>query len=82
MMALELVVAKYGKTHCLLASKVDARTLTFGSQAAIKAEIDATLSLAAECAGFIFAVGNLIPSNISVENAVYYFDHLKRRWQR
>ena len=82
MMALELVVAKYGKTHCLLASKVDARTLTFGSQAAIKAEIDATLSLAAECAGFIFAVGNHIPSNISVENAVYYFDHLKRRWQR
>ncbi|MBM3187897.1 MAG: hypothetical protein FJZ90_04145 [Chloroflexi bacterium] len=82
MMALEPVVAKYGQSHCLIASKVDARTLTFGSKAAIQAEIDATLPLARQCKGFMFAVGNHIPSNIPVESALFYFDYLKRHWER
>ena len=82
MMALEPVVEKYGESHCLIASKVDARTLTFGSRAQIQAEIDATLPLAARCKGFIFAVGNHIPSNVPVENALFYMDYLKRHWWR
>jgi hypothetical protein len=82
MMALEPVVAKYGQTHCLLASKVDARTLTFGSRAQIEAEIDATLALARDCKGFIFAVGNHIPSNVPVESAIWYFDYLRDHWAR
>ncbi len=82
MMALEPVVAKYGQTHCIIASKVDARTLTFGNRAQIQAEIDATLSLAAQCKGFIFAVGNHIPSNVPVENALFYYDYLRQHWAR
>ena len=82
MMPLEPVVAKYGQTHCLIASKVDARTLTFGTEAQIQAEIDATLPAALECAGFMFAVGNHIPSNIPVANATFYFDYLRRHWAR
>jgi uroporphyrinogen-III decarboxylase len=82
MMALEPVVQKYGQSHCLLASKVDARTLTFGTQAQIQAEIDATLQLAPACKGLIFAVGNHIPSNVPVENALFYFDYLRSHWQR
>jgi hypothetical protein len=82
MMALEPVVAQYGRTHCLLASKVDARTLSFGSKAQIKAEIDATLPLARRCAGFIFAVGNHLPVNIPVENALFYYDYLRQQWGR
>ncbi len=82
MTALDPVVASYGKTHCLLASKVDARTLSFGRPAQIQAEIDATLRLAGDCAGFIFAVGNHIPSNVPVENALFYYDYLRQHWSR
>lgn len=78
----EPIVAKYGKTHAIIGSKVDCRTLTFGDQAAIQAEIDATLALAKQCPGFMFAVGNHLPSNIPVENALFYFDYLKRHWDR
>ena len=82
MMALEPVVAKYGGSHCLVASKVDARTLTFGTKAQIRAEIDATLSLASSCKGLILAVGNHIPSNVPIENARFYFDYLSTHWSR
>jgi hypothetical protein len=30
----------------------------------------------------MFAVGNHIPSNVPVENALFYFDYLRRHWQR
>ena len=82
MMALEPIVAKYGQTHCIISSKVDARTLTFGSKAQIQAEIDATLALASDCPGFMVAVGNHIPSNIPVESAQFYFQYLHHHWHR
>jgi hypothetical protein len=82
MMALEPVVAKYGQTHCIIASKVDARTLTFGSRGQIQAEIDATLPLAMQCPGFMFAVGNHIPSNVPVDSARFYQDYLSKHWYR
>lgn len=82
MMPLEPVVERYGKTHCLLASKVDARTLTFGSREQIRREIDETLALARDCAGFIFAVGNHIPSNVPMDNALYYMEYLRAHWGR
>lgn len=59
--SLDVVVEKYGKTHVIVGSKVDCRTLTFGAKDGIKAEVDATLKLARQCPGFIFAVGNHIP---------------------
>jgi len=80
--ALEPVVAKYGQTHGIIASKVDARTLTFGSTAQIAAEVDATLALARQCKGFMFAVGNHIPSNVPVDKALFYIDYLRQRWAR
>ena len=48
----------------------------------IQAEIDATLRLAPACKGLIFAVGNHIPGNVPVENALFYFDYLSSRWWR
>ena len=80
--SLEYVVERYGKTHAILGSKVDCRTLTFGNREAIQAEIDATLALAKRCPGFMFAVGNHIPSNVPVENGLFYFDYLSKNWQR
>lgn len=80
--SLEVVVERYGKTHVIVGSKVDARTLTFGTCEQIQREIDDTLRLAMGCPGFIFAVGNHIPSNVPVDNALYYFDYLSSRWWR
>ena len=79
---LDTVVQRYGRTHVIVGSKVDCRTLTFGTHDDIRREIDATLPLAMECPGFIFAVGNHIPSNVPVDNALFYFDYLSSHWDR
>jgi hypothetical protein len=79
---LEYVVERYGKTKCIISSKVDCRTLTFGTPEQIRHEIDQTLRIAKDCPGFFFAVGNHIPSNVPVDNALYYFDYLYKNWWR
>lgn len=82
MTSLDYVVERYGKTHVIMGSKVDCRTLTFGTPEQIKGEIDETLRIAKDCPGFVFAVGNHIPSNVPVDNALYYFDYLSANWRR
>jgi uroporphyrinogen-III decarboxylase len=82
MVSLDAVVERYGKTHCIVGSKSDCRTLTFGTKDDIRREIDATLELAFECPGFMYAVGNHIPSNVPVDNALYYMDYLRKNWWR
>lgn len=82
MTSVDDIVSKYGQTHVIVGSKVDCRTLTFGTPRQIQAEIDATLALAMKCPGFMFAVGNHIPSNVPVENALFYFEYLRARWKR
>ena len=82
MIPLEDVVKEFGKTHVIVGSAVDARTLTFGSHDDIRREVDTTLELAFDCPGFMFAVGNHIPSNVPVENAILYFEYLRERWAR
>jgi len=80
--SLDHIVERYGRTHVIVGSKVDCRTLTFGSREEIRSQIDATISLTEGCPGFMFAVGNHIPSNVPVENALFYFDYLRKRWRR
>lgn len=82
MTSLEAVVAKYGKSKVIISSKVDCRTLTFSTPADIKREIDATLALAGDCPGFVFAIGNHLPSNVPVSNALYYYEYLSQNWRR
>lgn len=82
MTSLEYVVGKYGQSKVIMSSKVDCRTLTFGTKAEIKHEIDTTLNLAVDCPGFVFAVGNHIPSNVPVDNALYFMDYLRAHWNR
>lgn len=77
----EEVVARCGQTVALFGSKVDARTLTFGTRAQIRAEIDATLALARQCRGLVVAVGNHIPSNVPIENALFYMEYLRQHWR-
>jgi hypothetical protein len=80
--SLDTIVGKFGRTHVIVGSKLDCRTLTFGTRAQIQADVDATLKLARDCPGFMFAVGNHIPSNVPVDNALFYFDYLKKHWAR
>jgi len=82
MVDLDVVVSKFGRTHVIMGSKVDCRTMTFGTPEEIRAQVDATLEVAFDCPGFVFAVGNHIPSNVPVENALFYFDYLSSRWWR
>jgi uroporphyrinogen-III decarboxylase len=82
MTSLEAAVEAFGDTHVIVSSKVDCRTLTFGTQQQIAVEIDASLALAERCNGFVFAVGNHIPSNVPVDNALFYLEYLRERWHR
>ncbi|MDQ1256489.1 MAG: hypothetical protein QG656_1085 [Candidatus Hydrogenedentes bacterium] len=79
---LRYVVQHYGKTHVIVSSQVDCRTLTFGTQDQIRAEVDATIALAHDCPGYFAAVGNHIPSNVPIENALFYMDYLRKHWNR
>lgn len=80
--SLDTVVQNYGQTHVIMGSKLDCRTLTFGTHEEIRAQIDATLPLAMKCPGFFFAVGNHIPSNVPIDNAMFYINYLKQHWNR
>ncbi len=82
MVPLEHVVRDFGRTHVIVGSAVDCRTLTFADTDAIRAQVDATIALARDCPGFIAAVGNHIPSNVPVENALFYFEYLRAHWLR
>ena len=75
-------VEKFGRSHVLVGSQVDCRTLTFGTREQIRAEIDASLTLGLPCPGWIAAVGNHIAPNVPLENALFYFEYLSARWQR
>jgi hypothetical protein len=79
---LDYVVQKYGQSKVIMSSKVDCRTLTFETPREIKYEIDETLKVAKDCPGFVFAIGNHIPSNIPIDNALFYFDYLSQHWKR
>ncbi len=79
---LDAVIERYGQTKIIVGSKVDCRTLTFGNTEDIREEIDATLAVAKACPGFFFAVGNHIPSNVPVDNCLFYFDYLREHWGR
>lgn len=79
---LEYVVRRFGKTHCLIGSKVDCRTMTLGTWEQVKAEMDATFKLARKAPGLIWAVGNHMPPNISDEMCTRYMEYLRANWAR
>jgi uroporphyrinogen-III decarboxylase len=75
------LVARYGQTHALIGN-VDTRALLYGSREEIRAEVARCVDLGRECPGFFLCVGNHIPPNTPVENALYYnevYEELARR---
>ncbi len=77
---LETMADRFGNSHVLVGSAMDCRTLTFGTRDEIRAEIDLTLKTAQKCRGLFIAVGNHIPSNVPLENALFYGNYLRRHW--
>ncbi len=65
------VVEKYGQTHVIIGN-ADTRILLYGSEDDIRAEVERCIHLGRGCPGYFLAVGNHIPPNTPVENALYY----------
>ncbi|MEE8400139.1 MAG: uroporphyrinogen decarboxylase family protein [Desulfobacterales bacterium] len=65
------IAEKYGKTHVLIGN-ADTRVLLSGTKADIQAEVRRCMDIGKQCPGFFMAVGNHIPVNTPVENALYY----------
>jgi len=62
---------KYGKTHGFVGN-ADTRVLLTGSKQDIYSEVKRCMDIGKEYPGFIMAVGNHIPPNTPVDNALYY----------
>lgn len=69
--SLEYVVEKYGQSHVIIGN-ADTRILLSGTKGEIRAEVERCMRLGRDCPGFFMAVGNHIPPNTPVENAIYY----------
>lgn len=67
------VAEKFGKTHSFVGN-ADTRVLLSGSKDEIYAEVKRCMDIGKKCPGFIMAVGNHIPANTPIENALFYND--------
>jgi hypothetical protein len=76
----DMLVGRLGGRCMLAGSKVDCRTLAFGSWEQVRAEVDASLALTRGMPGHMFAVGNHIPANVSDETCRRYMDYLRAHW--
>ena len=70
---MKYIAERYGKTHFFIGN-ADTRILLFGSKDEIKREVERCMAIGKDCPGFFMAVGNHIPPNTPVDNALYYND--------
>jgi hypothetical protein len=68
---MKYIAEKYGKTHAFIGN-ADTRALLSGPKEHIADEVRRCMNIGKKCPGFFMAVGNHIPSNTPVENALYY----------
>jgi hypothetical protein len=75
------VARRYGRTHVFVGN-ADTRILLSGTKPQIRAEVQRCMDIGKRCPGFFMAVGNHIPANTPVANALYYnqvYEELGRR---
>jgi len=75
------IAERYGRTHVFVGN-ADTRILLSGTREEIRAEVQRCMDIGKQCPGYFMAVGNHIPSNTPIENALYYnevYEHLSRR---
>lgn len=70
---MKYIAEKYGKTHVFIGN-ADTRILLGGTKEDIRTEVARCMEIGKKCPGFFMAVGNHIPPNTPVENALYYND--------
>ena len=79
---MKYIAQKYGKTHVFIGN-ADTRILLSGTKKEeIYNEVKRCMDIGKGCPGFFMAVGNHIPANTPVENALYYnevYEKLSRR---
>lgn len=78
---MKYIAERYGKTHIFIGN-ADTRALLNGTREDIYAEVKRCMDIGKGCPGFFMAVGNHIPSNTPIENAIYYndtYEQLSRR---
>ncbi|MCP4166641.1 MAG: hypothetical protein GY759_12220 [Chloroflexi bacterium] len=78
---LDYIVKRYGQTHVIVGN-ADTRVLLWGTKPEIRAEVERCIQLGRDCPGYFLAVGNHIPANTPVENALYYnevYEQLSKR---
>ncbi|MFH1904667.1 MAG: uroporphyrinogen decarboxylase family protein [bacterium] len=68
---MKLFADKYGKTHGFVGN-ADTRILLSGTKEDIYNEVKRCMDIGKKYPGFIMAVGNHIPPNTPVDNALYY----------
>ncbi|MHB0947078.1 MAG: uroporphyrinogen decarboxylase family protein [Sedimentisphaerales bacterium] len=75
------IAQKYGKTHVFIGN-ADTQVLLYGTKEQIRTEVERCMAIGRDCPGFFMAVGNHIPPNTPVENAMYYneiYNELSKR---
>ena len=78
---MEYIAEKYGKTHVFVGN-ADTRILLLGSKDDIYNEVKRCMDIGKKYPGFVMAVGNHIPANTPVDNALWYnecYEKLSRR---
>ena len=75
------IAEKYGKTHAFVGN-ADTNILLKGSKDDIEAEVKRCMDIGKKYPGFFLAVGNHIPANTPVDNALYYDDAYRRMARR
>jgi len=78
---MEYIAENYGKTHFFVGN-ADTRILLSGTRNEIENEVKRCMNIGKSCPGFIMAVGNHIPSNTPVENALWYEECYKKYSKR
>jgi len=78
---LNYVAEKYGKTHVIIGN-ADCRILTYGTRDEICAEVKRCTDVGRDLPGYFYAVGNHIPYNVPIENALFYFELIQEMGKR
>jgi len=78
---MQYIAEKYGKTHVFIGN-ADTRILLNGTKEQIYNEVKRCMDIGKKYPGYFMAVGNHIPPNTPVENALYYnevYEKLSKR---
>lgn len=78
---MEYIASRYGKTHSFTGN-FDTRILLTGGREDIEREMKRCLDIGRPYPGFFLAVGNHIPANTPVDNALYYNELYERGCRR